>query len=205
MVPALLKANTEANVELKKTIYQVAKELNLKGREKAAFLATIHQETGGFKARKEKTFTAKNLKDFRDAGKFSKLKGMSDKDIDILVSKGPKAIFDKVYGDRKELGNAADEGYKYRGRGLFQHTGKRNYSALSKELFPEAPNTLIDNPDFVNNTVVMKKIAKNYWSKISSKIDFSKEDSMDKVTDIVNKKDIHREKRNKLFKRSKEY
>ena len=44
------------------------------------------------------------------------------------------------------------------------------------------------------------QLAKNYWKKISSKVDFSKEDSMDRVTDIVNKKDIHRERRNELFK-----
>lgn len=43
--------------------------------------------------------------------------------------KQPEKIGNRVYGNR--LGNSAIEGYKFRGRGYIQLTGKTNYKALS--------------------------------------------------------------------------
>lgn len=186
--------------QIKKAVYDAMKDLNLTGREKAAYLATIKAETN-FNVTKEKGYTVKNLLDMQK--QFSELKGMSPKEIKKLHSKGQKAIYDKIYGGKrgKDLGNLPGEGYKFRGAGLFQTTGRHNISEASKELFPEAPDTLLKNPNLLNeNYDVMRKQAANYWKKIRKKVDFSKEDAMDKVTDIVNKKTKSRAKRNLLFK-----
>lgn len=59
-----------------------------------------------------------------------------------------------VYGGR--LGNAPDEGFKYRGRGYFQITGKENYARIGKAIGED----LVDNPDLANDPVVAKKILK---------------------------------------------
>lgn len=182
--------------DIKKAIDELASEIT-NPVERAAFLATIKEETG-FKAKDENlNYSSKSLKRLRDKGTLSKLRGMSDKDIDNLVSQGPEAIANRIYGGR--LGNAPNEGYKFRGRGLFQITGKNNYSKISKELFPDAPNTLIDNPELINSPENIKKVAKSYWSKISSKVDFNQENAMDKVTDIVNPKTHTRDRRNQYF------
>ena len=55
------------------------------------------------------------------------------KDVDEarkIAAQGEQAIGDRIYGGR--MGNAPDEGYKYRGRGLIQLTGKDNYTKYGK-------------------------------------------------------------------------
>ena len=61
--------------------------------------------------------------------------------------KQPEKIANKVYGNR--MGNGDEltrEGYKFRGRGALQLTGKSNYEAFSK--FLNKPE-IITNPDLV--------------------------------------------------------
>lgn len=66
----------------------------------------------------------------------------------------PEMIANKVYGNR--LGNDANEGYKYRGRGYFQITGKENYERMSKLVGVD----LVENPDLVNDPEISEKILK---------------------------------------------
>jgi predicted chitinase len=77
----------------------------------------------------------------------------------IPTSKGGSGSQEKLanllYGGR--YGNASNEGWKYRGRGMTQITFKGNYSNVQNNLiskyFPEKGN-IVDNPDLVNNTDV---------------------------------------------------
>lgn len=67
----------------------------------------------------------------------------------------PAAIANKVYAGR--MGNGSEssgDGWKYRGRGILQITGKNNYIACSKYLFND--DRLVTNPDLVSAD---KKIA----------------------------------------------
>ena len=89
-------------------------------------------------------------------------------DIEALnkLKQDPEAFFEKVYGKdwktyrgkdrqgneiwRNPLGNTeAGEGYKYRGRGYLQLTGKEMYANASKALFGD--DRLVKNPDLVND------------------------------------------------------
>ena len=87
---------------------------------KAMFLAQTTHESNNYK-RLEESF---NYRPERLFEVFKKRVGTIEKAKE-LCSKGAKAIGDFVYGGR--LGNAKDEGYKYRGRGIIQLTGKNNY------------------------------------------------------------------------------
>jgi len=61
----------------------------------------------------------------------------------------PEMIANKIYANR--MGNGAPEsgdGYKYRGRGPIQLTGRANYTAFAKEMFDDWQN-VVNNPDWV--------------------------------------------------------
>jgi putative chitinase len=63
-----------------------------------------------------------------------------------LYARNPVKIANKVYGNR--MGNGAEnsgEGYKYRGRGYLQCTGKSNYAELSKYFDVD----FIENPELI--------------------------------------------------------
>lgn len=64
-------------------------------------------------------------------------------------ARNPEKIANRVYGNRMGNGDeASGEGYKFRGRGALQLTGKENYTAFSKYLNkPE----ILTNPDLVAN------------------------------------------------------
>lgn len=73
---------------------------------------------------------------------------------------GPTRAQDKYEG-RKDLGNTyAGDGYKYRGRGLIQITGRYNYDKASKALYVD----LITNPDLLSQPELAVKSACWWWS-----------------------------------------
>ena len=74
-----------------------------------------------------------------------------------ILSKGDEAIANRVYGGR--LGNNFDEGYKYRGRGIIQLTGKSNYIYYGRLLNID----LVNNPDWLLERNVSVNVACCYW------------------------------------------
>jgi putative chitinase len=113
-------------------------------------LAHIEAESGG-KARSESlNYSPERLMQVFP----SKFKNLEE--AKQVVSQGQEAIGNKIYGGR--MGNAADEGYKYRGRGLIQLTGKNNYTDMSKKLGID----LVNNPDLANDPEVAPKIAAQF-------------------------------------------
>ena len=82
------------------------------------------------------------------------------KDLDdarALIQQGPEAIANRVYGGR--MGNAANEGFRYRGRGIIQLTGKANYEKYGKMIGVD----LINNPDLANDPEVAQMLAVAYF------------------------------------------
>jgi len=109
----------------------------------AAFLAQCGHESGGW------TVFEENL-NYSAQG----LNGIFKKYFPTLESaqpyaRKPEMIANKIYANR--MGNGGPEtgdGYKYRGRGPIQLTGKDNYRAFAKEMFDDWEN-LFENPDWV--------------------------------------------------------
>ena len=94
------------------------------------------------------------------------------------LKKDPKAFFDYVYGS--DMGNEG-EGYKYRGRGFIQLTGKDNYELVGEMIGVN----LVDNPDLMLNTNIAAAASAAYfnlpwWKKYQK--DF---DNMDTVYKVV--------------------
>lgn len=76
-----------------------------------------------------------------------------------LAAAGPEAIANSVYGNR--MGNTEPgDGWKYRGRGFIQLTGKDNYRQFSKR----AGIDVVENPDLVaTDPNLAAESAIHYW------------------------------------------
>lgn len=75
-------------------------------------------------------------------------------------ARNPEAIGNIVYANR--MGNGTDDGYKYRGRGLIQITGKNAYYQCSQNLFSD--DRLLDNPDLLLQPEYALQSACWFWS-----------------------------------------
>jgi putative chitinase len=106
----------------------------------AHFLAQAGHESGGFKAVNENlNYGAKGLR-----GIFGKYFPTDAKAA--LYERKPEKIANLVYGGRMGNGvEATGEGYKFRGRGYIQLTGKDNYTAFDKIV----EENILEQPDLV--------------------------------------------------------
>jgi putative chitinase len=110
----------------------------------AHFLAQCGHESGGFRATQENlNYSAKGLN-----GIFKKY--FPTEAAAAAYARQPVKIASKVYGGRMGNGpESTQEGYKFRGRGYIQLTGKENYTAFGKAINED----ICSNPD---------KVAANY-------------------------------------------
>lgn len=77
-----------------------------------------------------------------------------------LAAAGPQAIANNCYANRMGNGNeASGEGWKYRGRGLTQITGKAAYDAYGKRLGLD----LVGNPNLALRLDVAALVAAAFW------------------------------------------
>jgi putative chitinase len=106
----------------------------------AHFLAQCGHESGGFRATQENlNYSAKGL-----CGIFRKY--FPSVTVAMQYERKPEKIANKVYANRMGNGNeASGEGWKYRGRGYIQLTGKENYKAFDATV----PEDITSNPDLV--------------------------------------------------------
>jgi putative chitinase len=106
----------------------------------AHFLAQCGHESGGFKATQENlNYSASGLKGI--FSKYFKEAGLAEQ-----YQRNPQKIASRVYGGR--MGNGPEstgEGFKFRGRGYIQLTGKDNYTAFGKAINED----MTANPDKV--------------------------------------------------------
>lgn len=84
-----------------------------------------------------------------------------DSDLDLLKS-SDREFFNRVYGGewgKRNLGNIeVNDGYRFRGRGDFQLTGRANFERMGKRIGVD----LVSNPDLANDPEVSAKIAVAY-------------------------------------------
>jgi putative chitinase len=106
----------------------------------AHFLAQCGHESGGFKAVTENlNYGAKGLR-----GVFGKY--FPTDALALQYERKPEKIANRVYSSRMGNGNeASGEGWKFRGRGFIQLTGKDNYKAFDATV----EDDILANPDLV--------------------------------------------------------
>jgi putative chitinase len=106
----------------------------------AHFLAQCGHESGGFRLTQENlNYSAKGLN-----GIFKKY--FPTEAAAAPYNRNPQKIANKVYSNRMGNGTeASGDGYKFRGRGYIQLTGKDNYTAFGKSIGVD----MTINPDLV--------------------------------------------------------
>ena len=140
----------------------------------AHFLSQCEHESGNFK------FVNENLNYSADRLKVVFPKYF--KTIDVApYDRNPQKIASLIYGSR--MGNGPEstgEGYKFRGRGYIQLTGKDNYTLFTKAIGEDC----VANPDLVSTKYPLASAAW-FFSKNGINAIADKGSSDDVVTDVT--------------------
>lgn len=122
----------------------------------AGFLAQTQHESGDFNILKENlNYSSKGLRTVFK--KYFPTYALAEQ-----YARKPEKIANRVYANRMGNGDeASGDGWKYRGRGILQITGKNNYYKLSQHCFGD--NTLLDNPDKLLEPEYALKSACWFW------------------------------------------
>ncbi len=124
----------------------------------AGFIAQGQHESADFTILQENlNYSAKGLR-----GVFPKY--FPDDAIANQYAKKPEMIANRVYGGRMGNGpEASGDGFKFRGRGVLQLTGRANYTQCSHDLFGD--DTLANDPDLVRTPEYAIITACWFWYK----------------------------------------
>lgn len=155
------------------------------------FLAQCGHESGGFRLTTENlNYSAKGLlavfkKYFPDPGKAT------------LYERKPEKIANLVYGNR--MGNGPEvsgDGYRYRGRGYIQLTGKNNYAEFDKVV----AENILQHPDLVATKYPLLSAAWFFHRNCIGRCKDATDASVLSVTKCVNGGTIGLADRQKHFK-----
>ncbi|PTU69993.1 hypothetical protein DBB33_11355 [Chromobacterium haemolyticum] len=156
-------------------------------KEQAMFLAQMAHESGGFESLREGNYrTAKNvLEKFKDRLNAQGI--TTESQVQSLINSGQEKVYEAIYGGewgKKNLGNnKKGDGFRYRGRGFIQITGRSNYEAAGKALNLD----LIANPELAENAAIAAKIATWFWQKKQPEIvKYARSGNVRAVTKLIN-------------------
>tara|TARA_R110000782_G_scaffold242343_1_gene328868 strand:+ start:752 stop:1363 length:612 start_codon:yes stop_codon:yes gene_type:complete len=145
----------------------------------AHFFGQVTHETGGLKIFSE------NL-NYSLQGLQNTFKKYFPGNLGELYNRNPEKIANRVYASRMGNGDeSTGDGWKYRGRGALQITGKSNYLAFSNSL--NIPEIMI-NPDLVATEYAFESAlyffeSNNLWSICDKGID---DDTITSLTKRIN-------------------
>ena len=141
----------------------------------AAFIAQTAYESGSY------CHNIENL-NYSAQGLLTYFPKYFDFNLAVQYAHQSQMIANRVYANR--LGNnneASGDGWKYRGRGFIQVTGKNNYTDCSKYLNKD----FVSNPDLMTSIEYSFKSAVWYWhtNKLN---DYADKDDIKTITKIIN-------------------
>lgn len=171
----------------------------------AGFLAQTSHESGGY------TMLTENL-NYRAAtlaacwpNRFAEMVNKKPKKdakgaliptkVALAIEKKPELIANLVYSNRMGNGTAeSGEGWKYRGRGLKQLTGKDNYKRCGEALGVD----LVANPDLLLEPIYAARSAGWFW-KVNNLSSFADNADIKGMTKKINGGYIGLEQRQALY------
>lgn len=169
--------------------YELAKAMTAAGitdpKERAALMAQVQVESG-FKSKSENlNYSAEKLKKMFGHRVTDEQAAQLGSDKSSGKKANQEGIANLIYGGR--MGNTEPgDGWKYRGRGMIQLTGKSNYASASKDIYGD--DRLVKDPDMVNDPSVSAQIVTWYWqkNKIGQKFEAGGIDAASKMVNAGN-------------------
>ena len=143
----------------------------------AQFIAQLAHESGSFH------YSSENLNYSASAlravfGKYFPTDEIADK-----YARQPEKIANRVYADRMGNGDeASGEGWKYRGRGLIQLTGKDNYTNCGKATGMD----LVNDPDQLTDNADAAVAAAGWFWDMRKLNNYADEDDIKAITRRIN-------------------
>lgn len=148
--------------------------------EQAAFMGQMSHESGNFRTMEE-SFNYSSAKRIMDVSKTARDKGK--KAVQEAMAQGPEAVANMLYDGRDDLGNTEEgDGYRFRGRGYTQLTGRDNYQSVGDALGID----LVNNPDMAKDPEIAAKIATHYWQSRDGISEAAKKGDNREVTRLIN-------------------
>ncbi|MDJ0920321.1 MAG: glycoside hydrolase family 19 protein [Henriciella sp.] len=130
-------------------------KINRSPRRFTHFMAQLAHESGHFR------YTEENL-NYSATGLWNVFRKYFDSPDHAATFAGrPQEIANRVYANRMGNGDeASGDGYRYRGRGFIQLTGKDNYRQIGRRLGLD----LVENPDLVASDIeTTLRVAADFW------------------------------------------
>lgn len=146
--------------------------------EQAAFMGQMHHESGGFRTMEE-SFNYSSADRIMAVSRTARNQGPEA--VEAAMAQGPEAVAELMYGGR--MGNTEPgDGYRYRGRGFTQLTGRDNYTAASEALGID----LVNNPDLAADPEVAAKVSTWYWQSREGLSEAAQQGDTREVTRLIN-------------------
>ena len=165
-------ATPPANQNVKDNLSSIATALKKAGVTDSnyikAILGNVMKETGGNLVGENLDYS--NTSNDRIRMLFGRrVKGKSDEEINKMKAT-QESWAEAMYGAGTKEGQSMHntepgDGWKYRGRGFIQLTGKKNYSEASAAIFGD--DRLVKNPDMVNDPAIASEVVA--WFMLRSK------------------------------------
>lgn len=129
-------------------------------RELSVFMGQMQVESGQFRQLEESfAYSGRRLMEV-----FPERNGMRTREqADEIAGRGPEGIANAMYGGafgERRLGNTEEgDGWRFRGRGFVQLTGRANYASAANELGVD----IVSNPDIVAEQDFAADATIHYW------------------------------------------
>ena len=194
-----------------KIAYDAAYDAGLRGQELRAYMAQVAHETSNYGLLKELGYTSVasavsvNGKKWANRLKRDNVVDPSDRDAETsgpVQENTAENIFNSVYANRNGNGDfQSGDGFKYRGRGYIQLTGRSNYKQIGEDIGVDLEN----NPELMENPVVAAKASAAWWKRnVRGKVPKNDYSNTYAVSGLVNRGSASK-KANGLEDRKKAY
>jgi len=176
-------------------------EINTPARE-AAFLAQIVHESNGLRAVEEElNYSAKRLPEVWPKHFYLAPDPANDRLDAGQFEHQPEALANVVYANRMGNGSqSSGDGWRYRGRGLIQLTGRQLYTQAGSALQLD----LVNQPDSLLQPAAAARAAGWYWQRINGNAlaDPVTQQSFEQLTVAINGALLGEDHREQLWKQA---